>query len=74
MGTGLVNFFRYGEILGQIGFAGVMSMQAEYEGLGGAEAGNTALTTQRRAVLGALKRDALTVRAALAQSGSGIMA
>jgi hypothetical protein len=56
-----------------MGFNGLMDMQAEYEGLGGAERGQTALTVPRRAVLGALKRDVLTVRAALAQSGSGIM-
>jgi hypothetical protein len=74
VGTGLVNLFRYGQILGEIGFAGVMSLQAEYEGLGGAELGRSTVTQQRRALLGHLKRDALTVRAALAQSGSGIMA
>jgi sugar phosphate isomerase/epimerase len=73
LGTGVVDFFRYGEVLGEMGFNGLMDMQAEYEGLGGAERGQTALTVPRRAVLGALKRDVLTVRAALAQSGSGIM-
>ncbi|MNG40329.1 hypothetical protein D3C84_1288660 [compost metagenome] len=52
----------------------MMSMGAEYEGLGGAELGRSTVTQQRRALLGHLKRDALTVRTALAQSGSGIMA
>ena len=73
MGTGAVNFFRYGEVLAEMGFNGLMTMQAQYEGLGGAESGQTAVTAGRRVVLGALKRDVLTVRAALAQSGSGIM-
>lgn len=73
LGTGIVDFFRYGEVLAEIGFNGLMDMQAEYEGLGGAERGRTELTLPRRQVLGALKRDVLTVRTALAQSGSGIM-
>jgi len=49
-----------------------MDVQAEYP-LGGAERGRAELTMPRRMVLGALKRDVLTVRAALAQSDSGIV-
>lgn len=72
IGTGAVNLFRYGEVLDDIGFNGIMDVQAEYP-LGGAERGRTELTLPRRLVLGALKRDVLTVRTALAQSGSGIV-
>jgi hypothetical protein len=73
MGTGAVDIFRYGQVLKELNFNGLMNMQAHYEGLGGAETGQNDLTHQRRVVLGALKRDVLTVRSALAQSGSGIM-
>jgi hypothetical protein len=72
IGTGVVNLFRYGEVLAEIGFDGIMDLQAEYP-LGGAERGQAELTLPRRLVLGALKRDVLTVRTALAQSGSGIV-
>jgi sugar phosphate isomerase/epimerase len=71
IGTGVVDFFRYGEVLRETGFSGIMDLQAEYP-LGGAERGRTELTLPRKLVLGALKRDVLTVRAALDQSGSGI--
>lgn len=73
LGTGTVDFFRYGEVLRETGFDGIMDLQAEYEGLGGAERGATELTLPRRMVLGALKRDVLTVRTTLDQSGSGIV-
>jgi len=72
IGTGVVNLFRYGEVLRDTGFDGIMDVQAEYP-LGGAERGRTELTLPRRMVLGALKRDVLTVRVALDQSGSGIV-
>ncbi|HEX7063201.1 MAG TPA: TIM barrel protein [Woeseiaceae bacterium] len=71
LGTGIVDFFRYGEVLRETGFNGIMDVQAEYP-LGGAERGLTELSLPRRLVLGALKRDVLTVRVTLAQSGSGI--
>jgi len=72
IGTGVVDFFRYGEVLAETGFNGIMDAQAEYP-LGGAERGRAELTLPRRLVLGALKRDVLTVRTTLAQSGSGIV-
>jgi len=72
LGTGMVDFFRYGEVLADLQFAGLMDLQAEYP-LGGAERGRAELDLPRRMVLGALKRDVLTVRTALAQSGSGIV-
>jgi len=71
IGTGVVDLFRYGEVLRETGFDGIMDLQAEYP-LGGAERGRAELTLPRKLVLGALKRDVLTVRIALAQSGSGI--
>jgi sugar phosphate isomerase/epimerase len=74
LGTGWVDFFRYGEILREIGYTGLMDLQAEYENsLGGANHGNTEITLPREQVLGAIKRDVLTVRAALQESGSGIV-
>ncbi|MDH4124713.1 MAG: sugar phosphate isomerase/epimerase [Gammaproteobacteria bacterium] len=72
IGTGVVDLFRYGQVLGEMGFNGIMDVQAEYP-LGGAERGLSVLTLPRKIVLGALKRDVLTVRTALAQSGSGIV-
>lgn len=71
LGTGVVDFFRYGEVLGEMGFDGIMDLQAEYS-LGGAERGLAELSLPRKIVLGALKRDVLTVRTALAQSESGL--
>jgi L-ribulose-5-phosphate 3-epimerase len=73
LGHGWVDFFRYGEILAEMGYTGMMDLQAEYdEGLGGANHGRTELTLPREQVMGAIKRDVLTVRNSLAQSGSGI--
>lgn len=73
LGTGWVDFFRYGEVLNEIGYTGLMDLQAEYGyPLGGANRGKTELELPPRMVLGAIKRDVLTIRAALDQSGSGI--
>ena len=71
MGTGLVDIFRYATVLRDIGFNGPMELQAEYP-LGGAESGADKLTWPREMVMGALKRDVLTIRAALGQSGTGL--
>lgn len=74
LGNGWVDFFRYGEILKEIGYTGLMDLQAEYDdSLGGANHGRTELTLPRSTVLGAIKRDVLTVRTALQESGSGII-
>jgi sugar phosphate isomerase/epimerase len=74
LGTGWVDFFRYGEVLREIGYSGLMDLQAEYDNsLGGANHGNTKLTLPRDVVLGAIKRDVLTVRTALIESASGII-
>jgi len=71
MGTGLVDIFRYARVLRDIDFTGPMELQAEYPN-GGAERGAAELTLPRELVIGNLKRDVLTIRAALAQSGTGL--
>jgi hypothetical protein len=71
MGTGLVNIFRYATVMRDIGFNGPMELEIEYP-LGGAENGNDKITLPRAQVLGAAKRDVLTIRAALEQSGTGL--
>lgn len=72
MGEGLVDIFRYAAVLRDINFNGPMELEAEYAGLGGAESGTGKLTLPREMVLGALKRDVLTIRLALQQSGTGL--
>jgi hypothetical protein len=72
MGTGLVDIFRYAMALRDIAFDGPMELQAEYP-LGGAENGNEHITLPPAQVIGSLKRDVLTIRAAFEQSGSGLL-
>lgn len=71
MGQGLVDIFRYATVLRDIGFDGPMELQAEYPN-GGAQNGNDTLTLPRAQVIGNLKRDVLTIRAAFQQSGTGL--
>jgi len=71
MGTGLVDVFRYATVLRDIGFNGPMELEAEYP-MGGAENGNETITLPRAQVLGSMKRDVLTIRAAFEQSGTGL--
>ena len=71
MGTGLVDVFRYAAVMRDIGFNGPMELEAEYP-LGGAENGNDTITLPRAQVLGSMKRDVLTIRAAFEQSGTGL--
>jgi len=71
MGTGLVDLFRYATVLRDIGFDGPMELEAEYP-LGGADGGNEKITLPRAQVIGSLKRDVLTIRAAFEQSGAGL--
>jgi sugar phosphate isomerase/epimerase len=71
MGTGLVNIFRYAAVLRDIGFNGPMELEAEYPN-GGAENGNDKITLPRAQVIGNLKRDVLTIRAAFQQSNTGL--
>jgi sugar phosphate isomerase/epimerase len=72
MGQGMVDIFRYATALRDIGFNGPMELEAEYP-LGGVERGADKITLPREMVLGALKRDVLTIRAAFQQSGSGLI-
>lgn len=72
MGEGMVDIFRYATALRDIGFTGPMELEAEYP-LGGVERGADKITLPREQVLGALKRDLLTIRAAFQQSGTGLI-
>jgi sugar phosphate isomerase/epimerase len=71
MGTGLVDLFRYAVVLRDIGFDGPMELEAEYPN-GGSQSGSDKLTLPREQVLGNLKRDILTIRAAFQQSETGL--
>ncbi len=71
MGAGLVDIFRYVTVLRDIGFNGPMELEAEYPN-GGSENGNDKLTLPREQVIGNLKRDILTIRAAFQQSNTGL--
>jgi hypothetical protein len=71
MGTGLVDIFRYAAVMRDIGFDGPMELEAEYPN-GGSESGADKITLPRAQVLGNLKRDVLTIRAAFQQSGTGL--
>jgi hypothetical protein len=71
VGMGMVNLFQYATVMRDINFNGVMELECEYP-LGGANSGATAITLPRIQVLGSLKRDVLTIRAVLAQSGTGL--
>ncbi len=72
MGTGVVDIFRYARVLRDIDFNGPMELQAEYPN-GGAQSGAVTLTLPREQVIGNLKRDVLTIRAAFQQSGTGLI-
>ena len=72
MGTGVVDIFRYARVLRDIDFNGPMELQAEYPN-GGAQSGADTITLPREMVIGNLKRDILTIRAAFQQSGTGLI-
>ena len=72
MGMGLVDIFRYATVLRDINFNGPMELQAEYPN-GGAQSGADKLTLPREMVIGNLKRDVITIRAAFQQSGTGLI-
>ena len=71
MGMGLVDIFRYATVMRDIGFSGPMELEAEYPN-GGSENGVDKITRPRAQVIGNLKRDVLTIRAAFQQSGTGL--
>jgi len=68
LGMGLVNLPQVAAALKDIHFAGPVEIQAEYPN-GGAENAQDAITLPREQVLGAMKRDLLTLRRALAAAG-----
>jgi sugar phosphate isomerase/epimerase len=72
MGAGVVDIFRYATVLRDLDFNGPMELQAEYPN-GGAQNGADTLTLPREQVIGNLKRDVLTIRAAFQQSGTGLV-
>ena len=70
MGRASSIIFRYATVLRDIGFNGPMELEAEYP-LGGAESGADKITLPRAQVIGSLKRDVLTIRAAFGAVGNG---
>lgn len=69
VGTGMVNFNLVARYLKLINFDGPTECQPEWTGLGGAELGRDTLTLPRETVIGLLKRDYETIRAALVSAG-----
>jgi L-ribulose-5-phosphate 3-epimerase len=63
LGQGMDNLPEMANVLKEIAFSGPFEVQAEYPN-GGAENAQDKITLPREQVLGALKRDLLTVRAA----------
>ena len=70
VGTGMVDFALAARALKAIGFDGPTECQPEWTGLGGAESGRDTLTLPRETVIGLLKRDYDTIRAALTSAGA----
>jgi sugar phosphate isomerase/epimerase len=68
LGMGLVNLPLLAEVLKEIDFSGPVEIQAEYP-LGGAESAQEKITLPRAMVLGAMKRDRLTLKAAFEPAG-----
>lgn len=68
LGTGLVDLPRLGTVLKEIGFAGPLIIQSDYPN-GGAENGGDKLTLPPAMVLGAMKRDRLTLKTGFSASG-----
>ncbi len=68
LGTGMDNLPLFAQILKGIGFSGPVEIQSEYPN-GGANDGQDEITLPRDQVLGAMKRDLVTLRTALASAG-----
>ena len=68
LGMGMVDLPQVAQILKDVGFQGPVEIQAEYPN-GGADSGQDKITLPRALVLGAMKRDLLTLRAVLAPAG-----
>jgi sugar phosphate isomerase/epimerase len=65
LGTGLVDLPQLATILRKVGFEGPLTVLSDYPN-GGTENGGDKLTLPRALVLGAIKRDLLTLKAGLA--------
>lgn len=68
LGTGLVDLPRLASTLKDMNFDGPLIVQSDYPN-GGAENGGQSLSLPRAQVLGAIKRDLLTLKAGLAAGG-----
>jgi len=68
LGTGLVDLPQLATVLREIGFKGQLTVQSDYPN-GGTENGGDKLSLPRALVLGAIKRDLLTLKAGLAIGG-----
>ncbi len=68
MGTGMVQFPKFFQMVKQSGFNGPLQIHFEYP-LGGAENGKTTLTMPRDEVLSAMKRDVTQLRSYLQGAG-----
>jgi len=68
LGTGLVDLPGLAAVLKEIGFLGPFVVQSDYPN-GGAENGGDRLTLPPALVLGAMKRDLLTLKAGFSSSG-----
>ncbi len=68
LGMGMVDLPRLAQVMKDIQFNGPVEIQAEYPN-GGADNAGTTITLPRAQVLGAMKRDLLTLRAVLGPAG-----
>ena len=68
LGMGMVNLPQLATALKDIHFSGPIEIQAEYPN-GGADSAQDSITLPREQVLGAMKRDVLTLRRGFAASG-----
>jgi sugar phosphate isomerase/epimerase len=68
LGTGMVDLPQFAEVLKQINFAGPVEIQSEYPN-GGANNAADKLTLPPAIVLGAMKRDLLTLKAVFGPAG-----
>jgi sugar phosphate isomerase/epimerase len=68
LGSGMINLPELANLLKETAFTGPLEIQAEYPN-GGAESAQDKLSLPRAQVLGALKRDLITLRTAFRPSG-----
>ena len=71
VGTGMIDLTLIGKTLKQIGFDGPVEIQVEFP-LGGAETGADKISLPRQSVIGALKRERLTIEAGFFAGGWNI--